>query len=212
MAKLELVLGGARSGKSSFAEQRAVSLAKAKSKTKNNNHSKKLVYVATAQALDKEMRDRIAHHQQRREAGEGNSQAIWKTIESPLALTQSLKKQANDDVVILVDCLTLWLSNQLCCNESEQTQSCHKSWQQAKRDFIELLASWRHVKADLILVSNEVGHGIVPLGELSRTFVDESGWLHQDIAVLADKVDFIMAGLPLNLKSQNLKNQYLKSQ
>jgi adenosylcobinamide kinase/adenosylcobinamide-phosphate guanylyltransferase len=93
-----------------------------------------------------------------------------------------------------VDCLTLWLTNILCQHGAEK-------WQTAKNELINLLSNWDETKAELILVSNEVGHGIVPMGELSRQFVDESGWLHQAIAELAEQVDFVMAGLPLNLKS-----------
>ena len=89
--------------------------------------------------------------------------------------------------VFLVDCLTLWLSNCLAASV----------WPQEKRRLLTLIPQ---LKNDVILVSNEVGHGIVPMGELSRQFVDESGWLHQDIAAIADKVDFVMAGLAMPLK------------
>ena len=178
MTQIHLILGGARSGKSSYAEKIAI--------TRAEQTGKDLVYLATAQANDQEMADRIAQHQQDRSDK-------WQTIECPIALTDTLMELMHKPVVILVDCLTLWLTNHLCQQGAE-------SWHQTKRAFNELLTQWDKGQADLWLVSNEVGHGIVPLGELSRQFVDESGWLHQDIAGVAETVDFIMAGLPLNLK------------
>lgn len=179
MANIHLVLGGARSGKSSYAEKQAITRAKSLSKS--------LVYVATAQANDEEMADRIKKHQQDRVDN-------WLTIESPLQLVEQLNELKSQKVVVLVDCLTLWLTNYLC-------QAGMESWQQAKSELLGLLTNWPEANADLIFVSNEVGHGIVPMGELSRQFVDESGWLHQEIAAIADKVDFIMAGLPLTMKA-----------
>lgn len=179
MANIYLILGGARSGKSRLAESRATQLAK--------QHDKHLVYVATAEAGDDEMASRITHHKRQRDES-------WLTIESPIELVNNLRKLANQSGVILVDCLTLWITNILC-------QQGFEHWQTAKKELINLLSDWDETKAELILVSNEVGHGIVPMGELSRQFVDESGWLHQAIAELAKQVDFVMAGLPLNLKS-----------
>lgn len=180
MAKIHFILGGARSGKSSFAEREAIALA---------TSQKKLIYIATAQADDGEMAERIQQHQQDRDTH-------WQTIECPLALTEKLQELKSTEVVILVDCLTLWLSNYLC-------QKGLVSWQIAKQAFSEVLTEWSEAKADLLLVSNEVGQGIVPLGELSRQFVDESGWLHQDVAKASHKVDFVMAGLALNLKQED---------
>lgn len=179
MAYIHLILGGARSGKSSLAEREAIARA--------NKTSKSLVYLATAQAQDTEMQERIRRHQQDR--GEG-----WQTIECPIALIDKLQELKQQKVVIVIDCLTLWLTNYLCDLGIDV-------WQSAKRKLNDVLANWQQAEADLLFVSNEVGHGIVPMGELSRQFVDESGWLHQDIAKVADKVDFVMAGLALNLKS-----------
>lgn len=179
MAHVHFILGGARSGKSSLAEHEASELA--------NATGKSLVYLATAQAHDAEMSERIQRHQQDRKTD-------WQTIECPIALVDALKELRQQRVVILVDCLTLWLTNYLC-------QQGVESWQLVKEEFNTVLAQWKQTEADLFLVSNEVGHGIVPMGELSRQFVDESGWLHQDIAKVANKVDFVMAGLSLNLKS-----------
>lgn len=183
MASLHLILGGARSGKSALAERVAIEQAQTEGKT--------LVYVATAEAKDQEMAKRILQHQEDRSAD-------WQTVECPLQLTQVLAELRDKNAAILVDCLTLWVTNNLC-------QPPLSNWQQAKAEFIELLSNWQEGRANLILVSNEVGHGIVPLGELSRQFVDESGWLHQDVAKLANRVDFVMAGLPMTLKGSEGK-------
>jgi len=168
---ISFVLGGARSGKSRFAENKA------------KLSAKKVIYFATATAGDAEMSERIAFHQVDRPDD-------WQTIEEPVELTKILRKIDADDKCILVDCLTLWVTNLLCA-ENEQQQ---------KNEIEKLLEFLPHAKADIIFVSNEVGHGIVPLGEINRRFVDESGRLHQQISILADEVEFIMAGLPLKLK------------
>lgn len=169
---IELVLGGARSGKSSFAEKQALA------------SGLKRVYVATATPGDGEMSQRIRLHQQQRQ------QLDWKTIEEPIHLASVLYQQAQQDCCILVDCLTLWLSNCLCHDDKDL-------WLNEKKALLACLPS---LNAHIIFVSNEVGQGIVPLGELNRRFVDESGWLHQALAAQADKVTFVTAGLPQSLK------------
>ncbi|MFT5889042.1 MAG: adenosylcobinamide kinase/adenosylcobinamide-phosphate guanylyltransferase [Zhongshania sp.] len=171
---LELYLGGARSGKSRLAEQRIIGTGLDK------------IYLATATAGDVEMTTRIAHHQVQRE-GEG-----WSTVEAPEELTAAIQHNAGAKTAILVDCLTLWLSN---CLAKENTEL----WQQVKKQFLEALAT---APGHIVLVSNEVGHGIVPLGSLSRQFVDESGRLHQDLAAMADRVVLVTAGLEQVLKPQ----------
>ncbi|MBB1335657.1 MULTISPECIES: bifunctional adenosylcobinamide kinase/adenosylcobinamide-phosphate guanylyltransferase [Pseudoalteromonas] len=168
------ILGGARSGKSRFAEQLA------------QQSNKSVIYLATAQAHDTEMQDRIVHHQQQRPVD-------WPLVEEPIALAEALQTHSSKDNCILVDCLTLWLSNCLC----HATSDC---WDEQKSA---LLKTLENLPGQVIFVSNEVGHGIVPLGELSRRFVDESGWLHQAIAAKAARVEFIMAGLALTLKGQS---------
>ena len=170
---IDLVLGGARSGKSQFAEQQV------------RNSSLQPIYIATAQALDNEMVSRISHHQNSRSAQPVN----WITIEEPIALAHCLTKVTNEHVV-LVDCLTLWLTNCLLHEDP-------KCWQKQRLKFLNSIET---CPAHLILVSNEVGHGIVPLGEMNRQFVDETGWLHQAIAKNATSVHFIMAGCSLKLK------------
>ncbi|TCM68362.1 adenosylcobinamide kinase /adenosylcobinamide-phosphate guanylyltransferase [Acinetobacter calcoaceticus] len=168
---LQLILGGARSGKSRLAEQRAAAL------------EIPVIYVATAQAHDAEMQARIAHHQQHRPAD-------WHSVEQPLALAASLMALDRPDQVILVDCLTLWMSNLLL----------HDDPQLQQRECEQLLACLPQLASHVILVSNETGLGVVPMGQLSRRFVDESGRLHQQLGQLADNVVFCVAGFAMNLK------------
>jgi len=168
---IDLILGGARSGKSRLAEQRA------------QDSGKQVIYLATAQSRDGEMADRIAHHRQQRPTH-------WLTVEEPLALAGAIRRHAGPDTLILVDCLTLWVTNLLCHDDPER-------FAVETAALLDVLQERR----DIILVSNETGLGVVPMGELTRRFVDESGWLHQDIAALADRVTLVVAGLPHLLKS-----------
>ncbi|MFN3751206.1 MAG: bifunctional adenosylcobinamide kinase/adenosylcobinamide-phosphate guanylyltransferase [Thiobacillus sp.] len=167
---LTLILGGARSGKSRLALQRA------------DATGKPVCFIATAQAHDAEMADRIARHQAERPAH-------WLTVEAPLDLAGALSSAPAG--VVVVDCLTLWLTNWLCQPEPNDFSS-------ARAALLAALAARR--ADDIILVSNETGLGIIPLGALTRRFVDEAGWLNQDIARIADEVIFVAAGLPLTLK------------
>ena len=162
-----LILGGARSGKSTYAEQCALSL------------SENPIYIATAQAGDEEMQTRIKKHQDDRSAH-------WQLIEEPLELAESIAN-IKQQSVILVDCLTLWLSN--CLHE--------QCWQKQQKAFLEQINLSQH---QLILVSNEVGLGVIPMGALSRQFVDQSGWLHQTLAQHCERVTQVIAGLPQKLK------------
>ncbi|WP_299491300.1 bifunctional adenosylcobinamide kinase/adenosylcobinamide-phosphate guanylyltransferase [uncultured Shewanella sp.] len=173
---IHFILGGARSGKSRFAESIVADF---------SQKGLDCTYIATAQALDDEMTQRINHHQTIRNKSDLN----WQTIECPLRLSECLMDQMSSNTVILVDCLTLWLSNQLLNNE--------ENWSQTKADFLDLLSQ---AKGELVLVSNEVGLGVVPMGEISRRFIDEAGWLHQDIAQLVERVTLVTAGLPQRLK------------
>ncbi|WP_298773045.1 bifunctional adenosylcobinamide kinase/adenosylcobinamide-phosphate guanylyltransferase [uncultured Shewanella sp.] len=173
---IHFILGGARSGKSRFAESLVYDF---------SEQGRDSVYIATAQALDDEMAQRIAQHKMTR----SQSGVQWQVIECPLLLSQGLVDHMSPNSVILVDCLTLWLTNQLLHNE--------RHWSQVKADFLQTLTQ---VDGELILVSNEVGLGIVPMGEINRRFIDEAGWLHQDIAQLAERVTLITAGLPQHLK------------
>ena len=165
-SRLTLVLGGARSGKSRYAEALITRL------------PPPWVYVATAQAFDDEMRTRIAEHRARRAAG-------WRTVEAPLALADALRDAGNAPV--LVDCLTLWLSNLLLAD--------------ADLDAAEAaLDAALGRAAPTVLVSNEVGLGIVPDNALARRFRDLAGRLHQRLAARADRVVLTVAGLPLFMK------------
>lgn len=166
-----LILGGVRSGKSALAERLA------------SASGREVVYLATAQAGDQEMARRIAHHRARRPAA-------WRCVEEPLALAAALQAQARADRCLLVDCLTLWLSNLLAVAEAERFE----------RERAALLAVLPALPGEIVLVSNEVGLGIVPLGELTRRFVDEAGRLHQALAASCERVLFVAAGLPLALK------------
>lgn len=169
----ELILGGARSGKSRLAEQRA------------RNSGMQLLYIATAQAGDDEMATRIQHHRERRGAE-------WRLVEEPFALAEVLHARATSRTCILVDCLTLWLSNCLFSDKNNY-------WELQRQQLLETLPQ---LPGHLILVSNEVGMGVVPMGEISRRFVDESGWLHQRLAKLCDRVTLTVAGLPHTLKGE----------
>ena len=170
---LQLILGGARSGKSRLAEQIA----------KDSGLS--VVYIATAQALDEEMQQRIQHHQQQRPSH-------WQLSEEPIFLADQLLQLDQENQLILVDCLTLWLTNLLLAEDTALQQ------QQTEK----LLKVLPQLKSDIILVSNETGLGVVPMGEISRRFVDEAGRLHQALGQLADKVVFCVAGFPMILKGE----------
>ena len=192
---IHLVLGGARSGKSSFAERSVLN---------SSEHNQLPVYIATAQPLDSEMKQRIMRHQQLR-----NEQS-WQLIECPVALHQLLPRMSGEQKV-LVDCMTLWLSNQLTLGlETAQCQSQDidklTGEQSAKLDCFlhqqvgELGTALGQVTADVTLVSNEIGLGVVPVGQATRLFVDHQGWMNQKLAQLADKVTLVTAGIPLTIK------------
>ena len=171
---ITLVLGGARSGKSAYAENLAT-------QTKQT-----VVYAATAQIRDKAIQERVDLHQQTRPSE-------WLTVESPLNLGAVLHEHAKKGNTVLVDCLTMWVTNMLC---EEDAKAVLK---QKQKSFFEAL---RSIDGDVIFVSNEVGMGIIPMGELTRDYVDISGRLHQDIAALADHVVLVVAGLPLVIKGK----------
>ena len=193
-----LILGGARSGKSRHAQNLA------------QQSGLPVTVIATGQAGDAEMAARIARHQAERPAH-------WRTVEQPLLLAAALRQAAGPGSVapprshplaaprggampalgrpgvgqcVLVDCLTLWLMNLLQAGDTVFA-----------RERAALLETLPGLGGEILLVSNEVGLGVIPMGELSRRFVDEAGWLNQDIARLAESVTFVAAGLPLALKS-----------
>ncbi|WP_076410240.1 bifunctional adenosylcobinamide kinase/adenosylcobinamide-phosphate guanylyltransferase [Shewanella sp. UCD-KL12] len=182
---IHLILGGARSGKTRHGMTEA-----------KNGHDRGLecVYIATAQALDDEMGERIARHRNDRDL----DSIDWLTVETPLRLVEQLREYAREDRAIVVDCLTLWLTNHLVLENSPTVFSGPEhQWAKEKQDLLNALPS---LAGEIYLVSNEVGGGIVPLGELNRRFVDEAGWLHQDIAAIADTVTLVTAGIPVKIK------------
>lgn len=170
-----LILGGARSGKSAYAEKLA------------KDSGLAVTYIATAQVYDAEFSQRIEQHQQRRPAH-------WALLEQPHYLAQALKSHAAVDQCLIVDCLTLWLAQWICADCKPPTDS---SWQAERAALLTLLPT---LPGTIILVSNEVGMGIVPLGEINRQFQDEQGRLNQAVAAVVDHATFVAAGLPLNLK------------
>jgi adenosylcobinamide kinase/adenosylcobinamide-phosphate guanylyltransferase len=171
----ELILGGARSGKSRLAERLAA---------ESGLH---VTYIATAQAYDGEMEARIAQHAERRPAD-------WGLIEEPLRLASTLLAHAAPKRCLLVDCLTLWLTNLLLAEDASLLAY-------ERSAFLDAITQ---LPGRIILVSNETGMGVVPLGELTRRYVDEAGWLHQALAQQCDRVVFTVAGLPMTLKGASL--------
>jgi len=171
MGKVVLVLGGARSGKSSFALTQASGLRGRK------------IYVATAQALDAEMAERIDKHRRERKPD-------WETLEEPLLLGRAVRSLNQTYEIAVIDCLTLWLSNLFGAGEAIETE---------QDDFIESLRSLERT-ISLFVVSNEVGLGIVPENETARRFRDLAGRLNQRVAALADEVFFLAAGIPMKIK------------
>jgi adenosylcobinamide kinase/adenosylcobinamide-phosphate guanylyltransferase len=172
-ARLTLITGPARSGKTRLAVQWATTFPITRA------------YIATAQNRDAEMAERIRHHQEERGAA-------FQTYEEPLALGSLLRKIQGSSSIIIVDCLTLWISN-LLGEWGEKTQGI-------RQPLDDLLAVLKSLETPVILIGNEVGWGIVPENSLARTFRDLSGRLHQEIAQLADQVILMVAGIPMIVK------------
>lgn len=168
---ISFILGGVRCGKSAYSEKIAM------------ESDCRKIYVATCEALDGELRERIKTHKARR----GDD---WQLIEEAINIVDIIKNSANSDAVILVDCLTLWLSNLLHYNFDIEEY------------IADLCNALREAKAKVILVSNEVGQGITPNNALARKFIDYAGILHQKIAKEADKVVFMIAGIPTIIKGE----------
>ena len=169
----QLILGGARSGKSALAQRLAAVT------------DRDVTYVATATADDDEMAARIAQHQFDRPSH-------WSLIEEPVALATVLAQLSGTNQIVLIDCLTLWLSNVLGSNGDISIVN----------DFVNAVEQFN---GHLIMVSNEVGQGIVPMGELSRQFVDETGRLHQLLASCCDRVVMTVAGIPVIIKGESVE-------
>lgn len=180
-ARLELILGGARSGKSRLAEKRVL------------DSQLKKIYVATATGDDEEMADRIRRHRQQREDASGSDR--WHVIEEPIQLAEALESFHDENTCALVDCLTLWISN---CLHLE-------CWERERDRFFTVLPK---LSGRIVFVSNEVGMGIVPMGRITREFVDASGLLHQQLAEHCDRVTLTVSGIPVELKSGHTANQW----
>ena len=179
----ELIFGGARSGKSAYAEQRA------------HESGLQVIYVATAQVLDGEMERRVAVHRARRPAG-------WGLVESPLDLYETLAKHAAPAHCLLVDCLTLWLTNLLFTGQAAAQAEAGQGLDCPlfERETQQLVEGLQQLPGRIIMVSNEVGCGIVPMNAVSRLFADEQGRLNQRVAAVCERVTLVAAGLPLQLK------------
>jgi len=167
----ELILGGVRSGKSRLAERHA------------EDSGLAVVYVATAEVRDEEMRQRILHHQARRPAN-------WQLVEAGQDLAAVLQREAAVGRCVLVDCLTLWLTQLLC-----DTDEARLPWEVSA-----LLRVLPDLPGQIILVSNETNMGVTPLGALSRRYCDEAGRLHQQLGIICERVILTVAGLPLVVK------------
>lgn len=167
-----LILGGARSGKSHYAEKLA------------QDSGREVTYIATAKIGDEEIQERVNHHQKDRPTE-------WKTIEEPIALAKILKDNAQNDRVLLVDCLTMWIINLL--SHDDQTL--------LHQEVEALIDCVSELPGQIIFVSNEIGMGIIPMGELTRQYVDEAGRLHQKLAQQVNHVILMVAGIPSIIKS-----------
>ena len=178
-----LVFGGARSGKSALAERLA------------RESGNEVVYLATSHAGDAEMAARIAHHRARRPAE-------WQTVEEPTALARTLRTLCSPERIVLVDCLTLWLTNLMFAARQDYPEVGPVDLPPRFARERAALLDWLDAPSsgDVVFVSNEVGMGIVPFGAVSRAFVDEAGRLNQDVAARCERVLFVAAGLPLALK------------
>ena len=168
-----LILGGARSGKSRLAERLAL------------ESELPVTYIATATGLDEEMSQRIALHQEKRPA-------TWQVIEEPINLAKELTTYARPSNFIIVDCLTLWMTNLL-------TNKDRTIFESERTAFLSAIST---VPGTIVLISNETNMGVTPLGELSRRYCDEMGFLHQELAQICKQVALTIAGIPLMLKGK----------
>ena len=187
--QLVLVLGGARSGKSAYAEGRATALA---------GPDGRMLYVATAEALDDEMARRIARHRASRPSS-------WRTVEEPRDPAAAIRARAHDIRVVLLDCITLWLSNLLSALPVQDDGAPDEAAAEEAVDagVTDLLAAYQAGTADLVLVSNEVGLGIVPAYPLGRLYRDLLGRVNIRLAAAADEVVLMVAGIPLRVKGHD---------
>ncbi|WP_431131849.1 bifunctional adenosylcobinamide kinase/adenosylcobinamide-phosphate guanylyltransferase [Variovorax paradoxus] len=188
MPEHELILGGQKSGKSRRAEQRAIDwLAEAPA-------TRRAVLIATGQAHDDEMRERIARHQ----ADRAQRVPAMRTVEEPIELAREIVTQSAPDTLVVIDCLTLWLTNLLMPLRSESAKPITRT---PATHVAMLLVALREARGPVVLVGNEIGLGVIPLGGETRAFVDALGRLNQDVAAACGRVTLMVAGLPLTLKA-----------
>ncbi|KQX29642.1 bifunctional adenosylcobinamide kinase/adenosylcobinamide-phosphate guanylyltransferase [Variovorax sp. Root434] len=187
-AEHEFILGGQKSGKSRRAEQRAIDWLAAEPRTH------RAVLIATAQAYDDEMLERIVRHQ----ADRAERVPGMRTIEEPIELARAIVTQSSPETLVVVDCLTLWLTNLLMPMPSEDAPPVTRT---PATHVAMLLAALREARGPVVLVGNEIGLGVIPLGRETRAFVDALGRLNQDVAAACDRVTLMAAGLPLSLKA-----------
>ena len=181
-APRELILGGQKSGKSRRGEMRAGAWLAA-------SPAHRAVLIATAQPWDEEMRQRIARHQEER----AERVPALRTVEEPLALADAIGTHGTSETLVLVDCLTLWLTNLLMPAQEGEPGD-------VPRNVDALLAALRDARGPVVLIGNEIGLGVIPMGREVRAFVDTLGRLNQDVAAACDRVTLMAAGLPLTLK------------
>jgi len=186
-AKSELILGGQKSGKSRRAELLARSWL-------GQSPAHQAVLIATAQPWDEEMRERIARHQEDRAARVPS----LRTVEEPLQLAHALARHSHPQTLVVVDCLTLWLTNWLMPAENNESNTGLAHNQQAQAAMF--LRAIQNAAGPVVLVGNEIGLGVIPLGRDTRAFVDALGRLNQDVARVCERVTLMAAGLPLALK------------
>jgi len=189
IAKSELILGGQKSGKS----RRAELLAR---QWQDQSRDHRAVLIATAQPWDEEMRQRIARHQTDRAARVPG----MATVEEPLALAEAMRKNSHADTLVVVDCLTLWLTNLRMPADQANFEQNRPLTPVDKAYAASLLIAIVQATGPVVLVGNEIGLGVIPMGSEVRAFVDALGRLNQDVAAACQRVTLMAAGLPLTLK------------
>ena len=189
MPRTQLILGGQKSGKSRFAEAMA-----AKWLEQSVHHE--VLFIATAQAYDRELRQRIVRHQLDRKK---NLPQI-KTLEEPLLLAAALQKNSAPHRLLLIDCLTLWLSNYLTPYENEADIDSQEKMARYSTALTDLLLEVHSSVGPLVLVSNEISQGVIPMGQETRQFIDQLGLLNQALAKACERVTLIVAGCPISIK------------
>jgi adenosylcobinamide kinase / adenosylcobinamide-phosphate guanylyltransferase len=174
-----LVLGGAQSGKSYYAQQLA-------------SHFERVTFIATARGTDTEMRKKIARHRRERPSA-------WRTIEAPLEITKAIRSSSRESDVVLVDCLTVYVDNVM--------SACRKSKSDSKERMNAVCDAIRTAEASVIVVSNEVGSGVVPPYRSGRAYRDFLGQMNQKVAQIADNVILMVAGVPMTVKESGASQQ-----